>query len=112
MPRIIPPLTEDENRKVARELFETRRASFSAQGSPMYDSAKNTWYLLAVLAGCLDQSKVNMDIMNELNLRLDEAQANELVHRILTINNPAERTKVAEICVKLHKLICGRCACH
>jgi hypothetical protein len=107
----IESLDEEEHAKTARMLFDMRQSEFPNNRSSFYEPASDTWILLAVLAGCLDEDKVNTRIINELGLRLDEAQLHQIIQRMLNNSDKEQRTKLAKICCLMHKLVCGRCAC-
>ncbi len=113
----ISPATKAEVQQLAGDLWDMRNTQFKAQTEAFYWDAQNIWYILGLLAGLLDPTVIDDASVfqppangnypagiTEANL---QARIDELLHH----SNPVFRHDLALICKKLHRQICGHCAC-
>ena len=102
----LTPSTRKECMDLGAELFDIKNIKL-ANKKAQYGDVKNIWYLLAVIAG-YHGAKVEKDVAGPF----DKAHAEQLLDDLLNISDTKSKEMVAEICCKLHKQICGHCACH
>ncbi len=97
--------SKDECKELAGKLFDIRE-EVAAQPE-IYNDTKDIHYLLAVIAGYHGAS-----VDQKISGPADYAHAEQLLKALFANKNEKSKDKIAEICCKLHKIICGHCACH
>jgi len=97
--------TRPECEALGGELFDIREQNFITENQ-QYKDAKNIWYLLAVIAG-YHGADVDAGIAGPF----DRAHAKKLLDNLLDVDNPESKDVIREICIRMHKQICGRCSC-
>ncbi len=105
----MPPLnkaTKNECKDLGAEIHDIREDKL-AVNRRLHDDAQAIWYLLAVIAG-YHGANVEVDVVGPIN----KAHAEQLLNDLFNVNDQESKKIVAQICCKLHKQVCGHCACH
>ncbi len=95
----------NECKELAGELYDIREEV--ATQSDVYKDTKDIHHLLAAIAA-FHGASVDQEIAGPA----DYAHAEQLLKALFANKDTRSKEKIAKICCKLHKIICGHCACH
>jgi hypothetical protein len=102
----IRPNTEQQNIDAGKWLYNFRKNRIELD-PVLNDEAHHIWFILGILAYMLDPSLINSSVFAQ-GVPLDK----QLEDHIKSLINASQNKKeLAVACCKLHKQLCGHCAC-